>query len=228
MRGRWRLFLAVVVISVPLAMPCVAQNSLKNATSDRADSQMEASVMRLLTRRCAGCHSGGEAKGQLDLTTREKQLTGGETGPALVPGQPDKSLVWQRVEQNEMPPKHPLPEEEKRVLKAWIEAGATWSGAALDPLSVSSEHRAGHDWWSLQPLARPRLPDAINGMRVHQPLDQFVLARLEDRGLKLSREADRRTLIRRLTFDLLGLPPSPEEVDAFVGDAAPDAPEKTG
>ena len=226
MRVCWRVLLCLLLVVVSCARPCVAQDSTANKATNREGALFETVVAPLLTRRCAGCHVGDEAKGKLDLATQEKQLAGGESGPALVPGQPDKSLMWQRVASDEMPPKHPLTEEEKQLFKTWIETGAVWSGGAINPLSVSSEHRAGFDWWSLQPLTKPKMPNGRNASRARQPLDEFVAAQLEARGLKSSREADRRTLIRRLSFDLLGLPPSPSEVDEFANDPAKDAYER--
>ena len=226
MHGCWQTLLALLLIVVSGARPCLAQDSATKETSNRDSALFEKAVAPLLARRCAECHAGDEAKGKLDLTTREKLLAGGESGSALVPGQVEKSLLWQRVAADEMPPKHPLKEDEKRLLKTWIETGAVWSGGPLNPLAVSSEHRAGYDWWSLQPLTKPQLPAARDVSRFRQPLDAFVAASLEARGLKPSREADRRTLIRRLSFDLLGLPPSPVEVDEFANDSAPDAYER--
>ena len=198
-------------------------------TSSTTANEFEKFVAPLLGRRCTSCHAGEELKGKLDLSTREKLLVGGESGPALVPGQVEQSLIWQRVSADEMPPKHPLSADEKAVLKMWIEAGAVWSGGPLDPLAISSEHRAGRDWWSLKPIIRPTMPDvppagfAREVGPTRQPLDAFVRETLVTRGLKPASEADGRTLIRRVSFDLLGLPPSPEEVDAFVSDLAPDA-----
>ena len=213
-------------------------------TSSATAIEFEKFVAPLLARRCTSCHAGEELKGKLDLSTREKLLVGGESGPALVPGQVEQSLIWQRVSADEMPPKHPLSADEKAVLKKWIEAGAVWSGGPLDSLAVSSEHRAGRDWWSLQPLARVEIPRVRSedkhlavpsssssiphsALRTpHSPVDSFVLAKLAERGFAPSPEADRRTLIRRVSFDLLGLPPSPAEVEAFVSDLAPDAYER--
>ena len=226
MQDRWRMSLGLLLIGMSIVRPCLAQGPATNNVVHREGSQFETVIAPLLARRCAGCHAGDEAKGKFDLTTREKQLAGGESGPALIPTQPEKSLIWQRVVSDEMPPKHPLSANEKRQLKTWIESGAVWSGGPLDPLAVSSEHRAGYDWWSLQPLAKVTVPASQDGSRSRQPLDDFVAAQLQTRGLQSSREADRRTLIRRLSFDLLGLPPSPDEVDAFANDFAPDAYER--
>ncbi len=225
MQGCWRSLLALLLFALSITKPCVAQEPAAKGLLKR-DGAIEEAVAPLLARRCVACHAGDEAKGKLDLTTREKLLAGGESGSALVPGQVEKSLLWQRVAADEMPPKHPLQEDEKRLLKSWIETGAAWSGGPLNPLAVSSDHRAGYDWWSLQPLTTPKVPAARDGWRTRQPLDAFVAAALEARGLNPSREADRRTLIRRLSFDLLGLPPSPEEVDEFANDPAPDAYER--
>ena len=212
---------------------CVAAFEPPDVPKQRAAASeavsFEKVIAPLLARRCSSCHAGEELKGKLDLSTREKQLLGGESGPALVPGDAAKSLIWQRVAADEMPPKHPLSDDEKALLKTWIEAGAVWAGGPLDPLAVSSEHRAGRDWWSLQPIVRPTMSAAqpaalaLELGPVRQPLDAFVRATLVARGLKPASEADRRTLIRRVAFDLLGLPPTPAEVDAFVSDSAPDA-----
>ena len=228
----WRIPLALLSLIVAFVASGAAFEppdvSKQRAAASEAVS-FEKVIAPLLARRCAGCHAGDELKGKLDLSTREKLLAGGESGPALVPGDAAKSLIWQRVSADEMPPKHPLSDDEKRVLQKWIEAGAVWSGGPLDPLAVSSEHRAGRDWWSLQPIVRPTMPSAqpaalaLEMGPVRQPLDAFVRATLVARGLKPASEADRRTLIRRVAFDLLGLPPTPAEVDAFVSDSAPDA-----
>ena len=184
------------------------------------------SVAPLLAAKCVACHSGSEAKAGLDLTVGEKLLAGGESGAAVVPGKPAQSLIWQRVFADEMPPKHPLSAAEKSTLKAWIEAGAVWTGGALDPLKVSSDQRAGYDWWSLQPLSKTACPTVRDVAQLRQPIDAFVQARLETRGLKPAAPAARRVVIRRLTFDLIGLPPTPDDVAEFVAEVRPDACER--
>ncbi len=232
MRVDWRIpFASLSLIVAFLASGAAFEppDVPKQRAALSEEVSFEKVIAPLLARRCASCHAGDELKGKLDLSTREKQLIGGESGPALVPGDAAKSLIWQRVAADEMPPKHPLSDDEKRLLKKWIEVGAVWPGGPLDPLAVSSEHRAGRDWWSLQPIVRPTMPTAqpaalaLEMGPVRQPLDAFVRATLVARGLKPASDADRRTLIRRVAFDLLGLPPSPDEVDAFVNDLAPDA-----
>jgi hypothetical protein len=175
-------------------------------------------VAPLLATRCLDCHSGTDAKGKLDLSTSKGLTEGGTGGPVVVAGKPAESLIWQRIEADEMPPKHPLPAGERAVLKAWIEGGAKWGSDPIDPYRFSTASRAGSDWWSLQPVKRPAVPVTD----VH-PIDAFVRAKLTERKLASSPAADRRTFIRRLTFDLTGLPPIPAEVEAFVADRSPEA-----
>jgi hypothetical protein len=176
-------------------------------------------VAPLLAKRCAGCHDANEKKGGLDLTTRATALAGGDSGAAIAPGRIDESPVWQRVSDGEMPPKNPLPPKEQAVLKDWIARGAPWSGPAIDPLEYTSEHRAGYDWWSLKPLGEVKLPPAST--RARNPIDGFIEQKLAAAGLTPSPEADARTLVRRLYFDLIGLPPTPDEVDQFLASYPP-------
>ena len=183
-------------------------------------------VAPVLARRCLDCHSGSKPKGGLDLSHRKGALEGGESGPAIVAGEPDESLLWEYVEAGKMPPKAPLPDAERNVLKNWVAAGAGWGTDPIDTYQFTSERRAGRDWWSLQPVTRPRPPVVDDADWGCGPLDAFVLRQLTARDIQPSPPADRRTLIRRLYFDLLGLPPAPDEVDAFVADRAPGAYER--
>jgi hypothetical protein len=183
-------------------------------------------VAPVLARRCLDCHSGPEPKGKLDLSRKERALAGGEGGAAIVPGKPEESPLWEKVAAGEMPPKAPLPEAERVVLRNWIASGAAWGTDPIDTFRVTTDRRAGRDWWSLQPVVRPSPPAVQRDGWARSPIDRFVLATLEARGLAPAPEADRRTLIRRLSFDLTGLPPSPEEVDTFRNDPRPDAYER--
>jgi hypothetical protein len=180
----------------------------------------------LLVSRCFECHYGSKPKGGLDLSRRATAIAGGESGRTLVPGNPAASLLWQRVSTGEMPPKKPLAADEQSLLKEWIARGARWGTDPIDPFRVTTATRAGYDWWSLQPVVRPRPPATRNDCVAQSPIDSFVLANLEAAGLTQSPPANRRTLIRRLTFDLTGLPPSPDEVTAFVFDSDPYAYER--
>jgi hypothetical protein len=186
----------------------------------------EKDIAPLLARRCLACHQGDQPKGKLDLATKAGALRGGKHGHAIVPGRPDESLAWAHVESGHMPPKKPLPDTEKALLKRWIAAGARWDGERIDAFRFTTDARAGTDWWSLQPVRRPPLPATCQTDWCRNPIDHFILARLEGHGLKSAPAADRRTLIRRLSFDLLGLPPTPEEVEAFVRDGSPRAYER--
>ncbi|HVU88880.1 MAG TPA: DUF1553 domain-containing protein [Pirellulales bacterium] len=183
-------------------------------------------IAPLLVSRCLGCHAGADPAGGLNLTSRDHALAGGESGTAIVAGKPEESPLLARVRDGEMPPEDKGPrltEGEVAALKTWIAAGATWpDNRVLSPYEFTTEKRAGLDWWSLQPLVRPAVPSA-RGDWGRNPIDAFVDERLAAAGLKPSPPADRRTLLRRAKFDLLGLPPTPEEVEQFLADTSADA-----
>ena len=184
-------------------------------------------IAPLLAGRCLDCHNATDRKGELDLTSREAMLRGGDSGPAYSAEQPTSSLIWRRVVDDEMPPKCPLSVSERTALQQWLDEGAEWpTGFTIDRLRYTNDRRAGADWWSLPPVSSPQPPEVQNSAWPRGDLDRFVLARLEAAGLAPSPEADRATLIRRLSFDLIGLPPSPEEVAAFAADDSPDAYER--
>jgi hypothetical protein len=184
-------------------------------------------IAPLLVRRCLDCHNGTERKGKLDLSRTESAAKGGETGTAFVPGKSGDSLLWQRVRDGEMPPKKPLPKEEVEVLRRWIDGGAKWGTSPIDPFAFTMSARAGYDWWSLQPVKRPETPVIKNPKsKIENPIDAFVFAKLENEGLSPSPPAEKRTLIRRLSFDLIGLPPTQAEIAEFEKDESPEAYEK--
>ena len=155
----------------------------------------------------------------MDLSRRASAIAGGKSGAAIVPGQAEESLLVERVADGEMPPSGPLPREELAAVRAWIQAGAAYPE---EPLAAA---KGGSNWWSLRPIRRVA-PPATEAAWVRNPIDAFVLRKLEEAGLEPAPEADRATLIRRVTFDLTGLPPTPEDVDAFVNDPDPLAYEK--
>jgi len=175
-------------------------------------------IAPLFAEKCLDCHGTRETKGNLNLSTRQTALKGGDSGAVIAPGKLDESYLWDRVSSDEMPPKHPLTEAEKELLKQWIASGAKWGTERIDPFAFTTSKRAGYDWWALQPLNVPEVLDS----GIH-PVDFFIRKKLSEHNLKPSPPADRRTLIRRLSLDLLGLPPSPEEVEAFVHDKSDDA-----
>jgi hypothetical protein len=190
----------------------------------------EKHVRPLLAERCQSCHGPKLQRGGLRLDSRQAILAGGDSGPALVPGKPDASLLLKAVRRRgdlKMPPKEKdrLDDDTVAALTAWIERGAPWpAGGDKAAASSIAAARAGH--WAFRPVTRPAVPNVRSERLAKSPVDRFVLSRLEERGLSPSREADRRTLIRRLTFGLTGLPPEPEEVEAFVADVRPDAYER--
>ncbi len=205
--------------------------ALSTAVPARADEPIsfEKHVRPLLKAHCFECHGEGtKLKGGLDLRLRRTMAEGGKSGPALVPGKPADSLLTQRVRSQEMPPgKRKLTKDELAVLERWIAGGAVVVRAEPKTLPVGfspSPEELAH--WSFQPILRPTLPATTHVPLVRSPIDAFVLAKLEAKGLSFGPEADRRTLIRRATFDLTGLPPSPDDVDRFVNDPAADAYEK--
>ncbi|MEX0726002.1 MAG: DUF1549 domain-containing protein [Planctomycetaceae bacterium] len=206
-----------------LAMTMFIATNTDVVRGDEDLDRFREQIAPLLTRRCVGCHNASDKKGSLDLTTYDAAMRGGDSGAVLVPGKSAESLLWQRIAAGEMPPKQPLTEDEKSLIGGWLDDGAVWGETTLDPFQFTTESRGGYDWWSLRPLSRPSIPATQDRRWPRQPLDAYILATLESHGLKPAPEADRRTLIRRAYFDLIGLPPTPEEVAAFVDDPDPHA-----
>ena len=194
------------------------------------DEVFEKHVRPVLVARCLSCHGGEKAKGGLRLDSRQALMQGGENGPVVVPGRPQQSRLMTAIrhgdENLKMPPGGRLPDRDIASLEKWIELGAPWpQQLQLAPADALAKAAARH--WAFQPIVRPLVPEIRTPKTaIQNPIDAFIAAKLRDSNLSLSPPADRRTLIRRATFDLHGLPPTPEEVDAFVNDTAPDAYEK--
>jgi hypothetical protein len=187
----------------------------------------EKHVRPILKAYCFECHGEGEKlKADLDLRLRRFLVKGGESGSAVDPGAPEKSLLYTKIKNGKMPPsKKKLSKDEVALIRRWITEGART--AAPEPETIAAGwHATAEDraFWAFQPIRRPEVPTVRQSVRT--PIDAFLLARLEKEGLTFSPEADKRTLIRRAYFDLIGLPPTPQEVDSFVNDPAPDAYEK--
>ena len=204
-----KLLLIETALSIALVCPCPVRGEDKNGES------FDHRIAPILAQRCLGCHAAAAQKGGLDLSSAVGTRTGGDSGPAAVPGKPEDSLLWMRVAADEMPPKHPLSAEEKALLRQWIADGAHWGSDPIDLFRYSTEQRAGYDWWSLQPVHTSEPPAVRNAAWPRNEVDRFVLARLEAMRLAPAAPADPRVLIRRLYFDLTGLPPSPEEIDEW-------------
>ena len=216
---------AIAIQLAVVAAMCVGQTDLA-ATADppAATVSFRHEVAPLLVRRCLECHSGESVEGGLALDTPEGLAAGGDSGPVISDATATASLLWKRVDAEEMPPEHPLSAEEKAILARWIDAGAGWQGGMLDLFAVSTDSRAGRDWWSLQPLELPQPPAVeAHASWARGPIDGFILRGLERAGLSPAAQADPRTLLRRLFFDLVGLPPSTEQIDAFAADPSDKA-----
>ena len=200
----------------------VAETATETETETAAATRFRERVEPILRKRCYSCHSheAKHLKAGLTLDWKEGWLAGGSRGPAIEPGSPDKSLLIRAVrredESLQMPPAAALPADELAVLVEWVAEGAV-DPRVRKPDPVASS--APTDWWSLKPLVAPSVP----GGSASNPVDRFVDARLAKAGLTRSPQAERRDLIRRLTYDLHGLPPTPEEVAAFVADSSPTA-----
>lgn len=202
----------------------------------------EERVRPLLADHCYSCHSEDKArpKGNLRLDSREGWEEGGDSGAALVPGEPDRSLLIRAVRYADselrMPPRGKLADDEIAALEAWVRMGApdpriaepaaAAESAPPSPLDAgerSAIESAARSHWAFRPMADPAPPEVLDSAWCANGVDRFVLAELEARGLAPARSADRRTLLRRLSFDLTGLPPTEAEFAAFAADGAPGA-----
>ena len=188
----------------------------------------EAKIRPLLIERCGECHGGKKQKGGLRLDSRAAWQKGGESGAAIVPGDPGASRLIQAVryadKDLQMPPKRQLAPDEVAALEHWVKIGAPDPREASGPVARAPVDMAeGRKAWAFQPVGDPPPPPVAHEEWGREALDRFIFAGLQQAGLQPSAPADRRSLIRRATFDLTGLPPTMEEVDAFVRDTAPEA-----
>jgi mono/diheme cytochrome c family protein len=212
-----------------LLMTAVAVLPAGEAVTPERARFFENEIRPLLAENCHKCHGPKEQKGSLRLDSLEAAVAGGESGPAVVPGKPAESLLIDAINHGsrEMPPDGKLKEEQIAALTRWIELGAPWPGSdapsttvARGPREITDEDRS---WWSFQPVQHPTPPEVEGEAPIQNDVDRFIAARLRTEGLRFSPAADKPTLIRRATFDLHGLPPTPEEVAAFVADDSPQA-----
>jgi cytochrome c553 len=194
------------------------------APSAQAAEFFEARVRPVLADNCFSCHGPKRQRGGLRLDSAAGLRKGGDSGAVVVPGHPEKSLLVQAVRhagERKMPPEKKLPPHAVADLAAWVRMGAPWPESAaakeLDPADAWKKH------WAGQPVKPPAVPRVPGLPPEASPVDAFLAAALRARGLSLSPPADRRTLLRRVTFDLTGLPPTAEEIEAFAQDPAPDA-----
>ena len=183
----------------------------------------ESQIRPLLIQRCAECHGGEDVSGGLRINSRESLIQGGDSGAAIIPGDVSESLLLQavrRVGEMPMPPEEELSEREVRVLERWIEMGAPWPRSKQPPLNAV---KTATNHWAFQRIGSPMIPHVSNREWVKTPVDSFVLAKLDENQLSVSPAANRRSLIRRLTYSLTGLPPTPVDVERFVADTGSDA-----
>jgi cytochrome c553 len=192
-------------------------------------------VAKLLVDNCVKCHGGEKGvKGELDITTREALLKGGESGDAIVPGKSAESLLVKTIRHEDKDLKMPkkadkLGDAAISKIAEWIDLGAPYArplveGKSRDRSVVTEDDRK---WWAFQPLAEVSPPRIENsGLKIGNPIDAFIFAKLIEKGITPTPAAEKRTLIRRAYFDLIGLPPTPEQVDQFLHDSSPDAYEK--
>ena len=198
--------------------------------SAREVAFFEKDVLPILKANCFKCHGDKKPRGGLYLNSRAALLKGGDTGPAVSLDKPDDSLLLKAITYKnglEMPPTGKLPQKDIDTLTRWVKAGAPWTpGTATTKVHEEKSGRVteeSRNYWAYKSVQRPTIPTVHDTARVANPIDAFLLARLEAKGLKPNPSADRVALIRRACYDLTGLPPTPAEVDAFVSDRSPRA-----
>ncbi len=218
--GLWLVLLSVAGPTATLgAVPPVASDA-------KGVNFFETRIRPLVANKCYPCHSQAskKAKGGLLLDSREGLLKGGDSGPLFVGGNPDASLLIKAVRHSDkelrMPPKEKLTAAQVADLEAWVKLGAPLPRGGLAEDKIAARARTH---WAFQPVKQPVVPRVKDRSWVQSPLDAFILAKLERAGMQPAELADKRILIRRATYDLIGLPPTPEEVAAFVTDKSPEA-----
>ncbi len=222
-------------------LSCISFPSGGLAQADEVASKdaefFELQIRPLLVAKCIECHGDQKQEAKLRLDSREALLAGGESGPALVPGDPEKSLliaaVHYRGDAVQMPPKGKMDEEKIGLLTRWVKSGAVWPVSKM-PLrdETNSERKAykirpqDREFWSFRPVVKTTPPEAASSALASDAIDAFIQKKLSEQNLAPATPADKRQLIRRVTFDLIGLPPTTAQVTQFLADEAPDAYER--
>ena len=225
------IYLPALIVLLIVNFPLSAQEAKK--PSPQAIQFFETRVRPILVESCFECHAEKKHRGGLRLDSRSAMLEGGDQGAAIVPGHPEKSLLIKAINHVDpalkMPKNKKLPREQIDILTQWIKLGAPWPGgdkpapARKAEFQISDKDRAH---WSFQPVKRSAVPKVRNQAWIKNPIDAFILAGLEAKSLSPAPPASKQELARRLYYDLTGLPPTPQDVEAFVNDASPDAYEK--
>ncbi|WP_435011582.1 DUF1553 domain-containing protein [Tundrisphaera lichenicola] len=222
-------------MNLQLALTCSAiglmglgASAFAAGPEDSGIADFERNVRPILVNRCYECHSAAskKSKGGLLLDTREGVREGGISGPAIVPGKPEESPMIRALAHTDpdlkMPPRGKLPDHEIAALSEWVRKGASDPRTGPEVTGPAD----GKDHWAFRSVTRPERPEVKDASWPRTPVDRFILAAIEAKGMTPAAPASRRTLIRRATFDLIGLPPTPDEVGEFVEDRSPDAWEK--
>ncbi len=201
-------------LPIVVSLLCSLQSARAQESSPAAAEFFEKQIRPLLVDSCLRCHGDTKPKGALRLTSRDQLLKGGNSGPAIIPGKPDESLLIRAIcyeDSPKMPPKGKLSARQIDVFKLWVKMGAPWPEGAI----ASTVQR---QFWSFRPLGPTDSPAVKNDAWAQSAIDRFILNRIEAKALQPAPPAGKRTLIRRATFDLIGLPPTPREIDDFLAD----------
>jgi cytochrome c553 len=228
------LILKLAICLTMVAMAWVGQSAVGAQSEDsRGNDFFEKRVRPLFVANCQGCHNPTAKMAELDLTTAGGFARGAGSGPVVDRAQLANSRLLKVISYNEnvkMPPTGKLKEDEIAVLTEWVRMGAPWPGAKVTAEKITKPVREltekERSFWAFQPMAHSQPPSVKNDAWVKSPIDRFVLSKLEESGITPAGEADRLTLIRRATFDLTGLPPTPKEILEFIADKSPNAFEK--
>ncbi len=233
--------LAAIILSGGLLCSCgswfagglAADEAEKPSAEDRGTVLFETKILPVLTNSCYECHSKGtdNTEGGLELDSPSGMLRGGDSGPMFSAHHADQSQLLRMLRHEDdvsaMPPEEKLPDEVIATFEEWIRIGAPDSRQSVGPTAKEERMQQGKQHWAFQPPRPVTVPEVADTLWVRDPsIDTFVLARMEAKGIKPAADANRKTLIRRLFFDLIGIPPSPSDIDAFVSDPSPDALEK--
>jgi len=227
--NRSQLFLALVLVLLSIA---IGTPSNVFGNPDFVDVNFETEIAPILIKRCLECHQDKDPSGGLSLISKAGLHQGGDSGPAISAEADEESYFLERIISGEMPPEkkgvpQQLPAEEIALLERWVRSGAAWpDDRKLDLFEKTTEVRGGRDWWSLLPIQQPTPPAVKHTDKISNPIDNYILARLETAQIQPAPLASKQELIRRVYFDVIGLPPSYEQVEAFATDESPDAWEK--
>ncbi len=225
--------LAICLVSAHVAV-VLAADAKESAATESAQPKpispddvefFEKEVRPLLAANCFACHGEKKQEAGLRLDARQSAMRGGDLGPVIKAGDPDHSKLVVAVRYTgdiQMPPDEPLPREKIEILANWVKRGAPWPDHGTAPIYTDDASKA-ENHWAFQPVREPPVPSVNQGEYVQTPVDAFVLTRLEAAGIAAGKPAERRTLIRRVTIGLTGLPPTPAEIDDFLSDTSPDA-----